>query len=448
MPVLATGHVKKYRETMHRQSYRIIISCLMTGLLMSSLLARARAVSASGIMIVELQTAGAVDASAECVKVINQSAVAVSLEGWKLQYRAATGASWSTKASLSGELLAQGTLLLATTAYGATDASQLMQDGLAQAGGHVQLVDAAGNTHDVVGWGTALAPEGAAAPAPDKDQSLLRKSSTGIFTDSDNNLADFQLEAMPPSPPPSPVTPPAANTKPAGASTTPLNVGLLPPRITELLPNPASPQTDAQDEFIELFNPNAQVYTLKNYKIQTGISFTNSVSLADKQIPALGYLVITSADTSLSLSNTSGNVRLVDPQGNITAESVAYDQAEAGQAWILVDGEWQWSASPTPGTANMLVRTDSEEESSNTTAPAKAQAAKAAKTNKTTNKESDAAAQSAKSPVIHLIIIALVASLAVGYAIYEYRHDIGNIVYRFRAYRENRRTHRQASARR
>ncbi|MCW1908425.1 MAG: lamin tail domain-containing protein [Candidatus Saccharibacteria bacterium] len=447
--MLASGQRKKYRETMHTPQYRMVVAAVLTTVLMVGFVSKATAVSASGVMFVELQTAGAGDAGAEFVKISNQSASPVSVEGWKLQYRSATGTSWTTKATLVGELSAQGNLMLATSAYGASSDSLVMQDGLAQAGGHVQLVDATGMVHDIVGWGTAIAAEGTAAPAPEKEQSLIRNSSAGMYTDTDNNLADFHLEVMPlPPPSPPPASPPAAASKPAVLGSTIFNQGLLPPHITELLPNPSSPQTDANDEFIELYNPNAEPFSLTKYKLQTGTTFSSSVTLADRQIPARGYLVITSADTSLSLSNTAGGARLIDPEAKVIAESAAYDEAAAGQAWAFIDGEWRWTTSPTPGAANLLALSDAEEESSRTTGTSDNQSVKAAKSNKSSSNSSDVTEEPAKSPSIHLIIIALVASLAVGYAIYEYRHDLGNLIYRLRAYREDRRSHRQTAARR
>ena len=39
----------------------------------------------------------------------------------------------------------------------------------------------------------------------------------------------------------------------------------IPVRITELLPNPAAPLTDENDEFIELYNDGTEAITLKDY---------------------------------------------------------------------------------------------------------------------------------------------------------------------------------------
>ncbi len=66
---------------MHTQQYRMVVVAVLTTVFMVGLVSKATAVSASGVMFVELQTAGAGDAGAEFVKIRNQSASPVSVEG-------------------------------------------------------------------------------------------------------------------------------------------------------------------------------------------------------------------------------------------------------------------------------------------------------------------------------------------------------------------------------
>ena len=48
------------------------------------------------------------------------------------------------------------------------------------------------------------------------------------------------------------------------------NPGKMAPIINEILPDPASPLTDADDEFIELYNPNDTTFDLSDFKLAFG----------------------------------------------------------------------------------------------------------------------------------------------------------------------------------
>src|SRR5262249_40824305 len=149
-------------------------------------------------------------------------------------------------------------------------------------GGHVRLfkpVDESGSDQviDLVGWGNADSAEGAASVmAPANSQSLKRRfSEDGVIIDTDNNAADFVVSNQPN--PQS--TPPVQNDQvdnqpsdpPSDPPATPPPV-YLPINITEMLPDPVAPATDANDEFIELFNPNSTAVDLAGYVLKTGSS--------------------------------------------------------------------------------------------------------------------------------------------------------------------------------
>ena len=219
------------------------------------------------VIIVELQTASLESASDEFVEIYNPELQPQDLEGWKLQYKSASGATWQTKAELAGTMLGRSRLLIATEAY---DSSLLMAGGFAAAGGHLQIVDGSDNSIDLVGWGTASQPEGQAAEAHAKGQSLKRLvDEDGFFLDTSDNSADFFVSENPspqfdgqPAPPEEEPGPPIDEPDEAG-----VNEPAEPPQndpetsyqkitITELFIDPTKPLTDAEDEFVELFNPN------------------------------------------------------------------------------------------------------------------------------------------------------------------------------------------------
>jgi hypothetical protein len=224
--------------------------------------------------------------------------------------------------------------------------------------------------------------------------------------------------------------------------------------ITELLPNPASPQTDENDEFVELYNPGTEPVSLDGYKVQTGSNYTYSFTLDHQNISAGGYLILTSGATGLTLSNTAGRARLLDPAGNVLSETDPYENADEGAAWAFIDGKWGWTAAPSSGATNIFTALSTA--STKTTPTKKAATAKvataktastsvkAAKTTKpksTTTASSGTSGTSSKAP-LHSGILAGVGGLAVLYGAYEYRGDIGNQIYKLKRNRANRRANR------
>ena len=125
--------------------------------------------------------------------------------------------------------------------------------------------------------------------------------------------------------------------------------------ITELLPNPASPQTDAADEFIEIYNPNSKAFDLKGYGLEVGTTTLRKFTFTDSiVVPAMSYMAFYSADTHLSLSNSGGQARFQGLDGALVSESSTYETADGNAAWALADGVWKWSMTPTSGLFNTI----------------------------------------------------------------------------------------------
>jgi hypothetical protein len=211
-----------------------------------------------------------------------------------------------------------------------------------------------------------------------------------------------------------------------------MNVGLLSPQITELLPNPIGTGTDATDEYIELYNPNSAPFRLGGYALKTGTTITHSyVFAADIVIQPKSFVAYYSEATSLTLSNTGGQVRLVDPLGTAIYTTANYTNAKDGQAWALAKGAWYWTTTPTPSKANIIKQAIASSKSK--------AAAKTSKTGSSTSaKPNSPAAQipenqsSLSVRPIHGWIVAIVASGALLYGVYEYRADLAD---RFRRLR-------------
>ena len=231
--------------------------------------------------------------------------------------------------------------------------------------------------------------------------------------------------------------------------------------ITELLPNPASPQTDANDEYVELYNPNAVPFNLDGYSLEVGTSTVRTYSFdEDAVIPTETYKAFFSSETGLSLTNSGGQVRLRDAEGVIVSETTVYGAAGDNQAWTLSEGVWKWTSTPTPGAANILTAVAAAKAATKAAAAKKAatpKAAKAPKAKVATAKKAKAKKPAKKKvkkaqaaslvsstaakpkPPIHTGILVAVAVAALLYGLYEYRHDISNKIHQLRANRATRR---------
>jgi hypothetical protein len=215
------------------------------------------------------------------------------------------------------------------------------------------------------------------------------------------------------------------------------DVGLSPPQITELLPNPVGTGTDASDEFIELYNPNSKPFDLSGFTLQTGSTTKhNYIFPSGTTLPPSSFVAFYSADTGLSLSNTSGESDLLDPLGALLSQTDPYGTAKDGQSWAFAKGTWYWTLQPTPGKVNTIAQASPS--SSSTSAGAK-------KSSGSVKGVSTAAAntpsgtgnvtQTAQTTPIHPWTLAVVGGLALAYGLYEYRLDLANYFHRLRRHR-------------
>lgn len=233
------------------------------------------------------------------------------------------------------------------------------------------------------------------------------------------------------------------------------DIGLAAPQISELLPNPAEPQTDSEDEFVELYNSNNTSFDLSGFKIEVGSSTKHDYTFPDgTTLPAKSFKAFFSEDTGLSLSNSGGQAWLLDPSGNIISQTDPYGIAKDGQTWALgPDGKWYWTMTATPDAANIVLlpsiasTKSSTSSKSNTPKTTSTKAVKAASTTakKTSTNGASTDPQASGGSKMHLWILAVIGTGAVLYAVYEYRNDLANLLYRARRYRETRRASGQSS---
>lgn len=227
----------------------------------------------------------------------------------------------------------------------------------------------------------------------------------------------------------------------SGPSLPASDVGLMAPVVNEVLPNPGSPGTDAKDEFIELYNPNDKPFDLSGFQLEVGLTTVYKWKFPDGTIlSGKSFTAFTSAQTSLSLNNSNGQVRLLDPFGNVISLSEEYDSAKENQTWALANNEWYWTGKSTPGAANII-----GEVQSTTTKKASTTSSGGASTKGVATNSSGSSALNSFDPEapevtqLHPSALASVAVLAVGYGAYEYKQDLTNRLRKLRADRAARR---------
>ncbi len=435
--------------------------------------------AATHVVISELSTGTATSANQEFIELYNPTNHDISLAGWTAEYKSSTSidapSSWTKHATLTGSIKSYGFYLIAPMAY-FPNADADWSATLAASAGHARLRDGAGAVVDRIGYGaTANAPEASSASAPSAGQSIERIPGrldplAGNATDTDNNAADFILRA---SPEPQDTSSAIEHPSPLDDTTADVNVpssetdqpsapatyaAII---ITELLPNPMSPLTDAHDEYIELYNPTDSEADLTGFELRTGTGFHDHYTLPALTLGSGQYLALYSSQTKLGMVNTGGAVELLDPLGTTIYTTPSYDTAGDGQSWSLLDGEWAWTLQTTPSQGNVFVNPII---SASVATPSVAKKIKAAPKGiavakpKTATKSSKIAAKKppkvkklgttklaaaqVKPPIKAISaapwLIATLILLTIGYAAYEFRHDIRNHYYQLRSHRRAR----------
>lgn len=321
----------------------LFVAALFLGVFDARLVQAAPVIPIPNLLISEVQTGSAVSANQEFVEIYNVSGVWADLTGWYLEYKSATGTTWTTKATLSGGLEAHSYRLIATANY-LDPGSILMTPGLAGTGGHLRLVTEVDNNHivaDMIGWGTADSAEGgSSAMVPLAGNSTQRCTTDAIMLDTGVNGQDFR-EASPT--PGHELSCSLTSDEPVGSSSC---EGII---ITELVPNPSGPDTG--NEYIELYNPTPAPITLGGCVLH--VTTTNTFTLPQESLLPESYRVYTGAETGLTLPNTSGGTIYLLSAGNTELSSSTYPSNLADDvSWAWFDTSWELTYLPTPGAAN------------------------------------------------------------------------------------------------
>lgn len=326
------------------------------------------------ILISEVQIASVDDSKQEFIELYNPNDDDVDLTNWYLQRKTATSQSWSSyvsKTLFEGKFIrANDYFLVARTGY-YINMADIFTDSSITDDNSFALKNPNGEISDKLGFGSAQDPEiiSATNPSASSGQSVGRMVlENGEEQETNNNSMDFEIQMPTPraqnktyviESEPEPLPTPDPESEPESEVTVLKNV-----LINEIQ---ISSQDNANDEFLELYNPNDQDIDLTDWYIQkktaTGSSWSSYATKTlfyGKTIIANNYFLITKsgssfepeADILTSYSITDNNSFVLKDLNKDIVDLVGFGSAQEFETMATVspaDGQsiqrkWDFSA--------------------------------------------------------------------------------------------------------
>ena len=154
--------------------------------------------------------------------------------------------------------------------------------------------------------------------------------------------------------------------------------------ITEVFPNPEG--ADGDNEYVEICNVGDEDINLKGLKIDDEYGGSSPFEIVDEVVLVSGgYYSVYNDQSRIILNNSQDSVRILSSD-DIVVDQVDYDDVEEGFAYTLIDGEWLWIETLTPGEENYQIEIAKEKSSGNLIASAMAMSIKKSSTVKTYEK--------------------------------------------------------------
>ncbi len=250
------------------------------------------------ILISEIKTSPTAE---RFIELYNPNNTEVNLTDWYLQRKTQTGSEFSSlvsKTYFEGKVIpANGYLLISRSV--SADSDIIVSDITLTESNTIQLKNSNQEVVDKVGWGSVSDFKGSGpASSPASGQSIQRKFQNNVFMDTDNNANDFEIQTCP--------SPKAqSRTCQTASSQTPNYILISEIKIKG---------DNANDEFIEFYNPTDNTISLGDYSIQylsgTATSTDKISSSGTKknfpnsaQIPAKGFYLTVNSNATSSLKD-------------------------------------------------------------------------------------------------------------------------------------------------
>ncbi|TSC56077.1 MAG: metal dependent amidohydrolase [Parcubacteria group bacterium Gr01-1014_18] len=312
----------------------------------------------SSILITEILLETTENSREEFVELFNPTNDAINLEKWKLVKKTASGSTQNLISAFPNIIIEpRGYLLISSPDFGNSFLADILysnQSTTLAKNNTIELIDLNSVVADEVRWGELNFAGENPAINPNAGQSLERKKNTdGIFVDTDDSLADFQLQTTPnpqnkntpvetstpiiprdpidPVEPVSPENPPIPNppTAPAPQSNSTQSSPTLYPSgsllISEIVVAPAEGDT----EWIELYNNTNTHMRLGNFVVKYS---TRTIPLEGILTPRSYFIV---PNLKGNLANEKGTISI--EQSGILMSQLPY----GGDSGILAPKKGQ-----------------------------------------------------------------------------------------------------------
>lgn len=289
----------------------------------------------------------------EWLELYNPTDLNISLEGWVL--KAVDG---TPEIKFSGTIPSFSFYLLERSSDNtipAVTANQIYTGALNNNGEKLELFDNLGNLIDSIdcskGW---LAGD-------NQTKKTIERASSGIWQTSQNpggtpgaENSKSVLLAKPSVPPVSISSSAATAAEEEILPETGSRVTEIYPSgiiINEVLPSPEGP--DKSEEWLELKNLNNQTIDISGWKIQDMIGSVKTYTFPENtKISALGFLVVESSISKITLNNSEDGLKLLTPNNEVVDE-IKYKKAPLNQSCNREDINCFWSPVLTPELENV-----------------------------------------------------------------------------------------------
>jgi hypothetical protein len=309
------------------------------------------------LMINEVQTGGMTtqhteDGRMEFIELYNPSVSTLDITNWQVEYLSAAhvGSTAPTRvlAHLSGTLSRQGLLLLSFPDYlpqatgyfeGAIPGSSGF---LAKSGGHIRIVDNAGQTVDLLTWGTGVAiDDWARVPEIPAGQSINRVMPHDVAYVTGREYWPPTSTLTPQTGTYSPLfPPPISDPQPPVICS-----GIV---LSEIMPNAQG--SDAGHEFIEIYNPTTAAIRLAGCTLRLGTEGP-VFEMPDELLDAGAYRAFFDSETNIVLPNSTAQPLILTTAAG--QETILYpNDMKEDTSWAQVADVWQVTTAVTPAVVN------------------------------------------------------------------------------------------------